>query len=165
MNATRSLRVTLASSAFLEHWNNASCSARRFSAAARNSGATVFGSTSFWALAPCHSAGAGMRPSCKTQAINKLRTAAPTENVMVSNLVFGKDHLNDSGSTGSATWQSSHGIIGCGWHQLTRCRGRLPNNFVSLRRPKSYDAPVWRLRCPHHLCRASVKRTSEPKPH
>jgi len=52
--------------------------------------------------------------------MNNLRTAAPTENVMVSNLVIGNDHLDDSGSTRRATWQSSQGIIGCGRHQLTQ---------------------------------------------
>jgi hypothetical protein len=47
INVARSLIVTLAAAAFLAHSFSVICSARLFSAAARNSGATVLGSTSF----------------------------------------------------------------------------------------------------------------------
>ena|SRR3984957_2815532 len=83
-NAARSLRKILAASAFLEHSNSLICSARRFSATARYSGATVLGSTSFSAkLTAGHPA--KIMPRAKADLTDHLRTnTAATPEILVT---------------------------------------------------------------------------------
>src|SRR5438067_2058252 len=42
---------------------------------------------------------------------------------------------------------------------------RVPLRMLESKDRQQYQMPVWRFRSPHHLCRAFVMRTSEPKPH
>src|ERR1700722_475190 len=82
--AARSLRKILAASAFLEHSNSLICSARRFSATARYSGATVLGSTSFSArLAPDHPANITTMPMAKADLADHLRTNTAAPEILV----------------------------------------------------------------------------------
>src|ERR1700733_6354806 len=82
--AARSLRRILAASAFLEHSNSLICSARRFSATARYSGATVFGSTSFLAKpTPGHPAKIVTMPRAKADLTDHPRTNTAAPEILV----------------------------------------------------------------------------------